>query len=333
MIRVNGLTRRYGATLALQGLDFEVARGEIVGFLGPNGAGKSTTMKILTCSLAPTAGTARVAGYDVVTDAIAARRHLGFMPEHVALYAGQAVADYLGFVADLKGVPSTRKRDHLDELIERTGLQDVRGKLVGALSHGYRKRVGLAQALVGDPEVLILDEPTSGLDPHQIVGIRELIKSFRGQRTVLLSSHILSEVAATCERVLIIDRGRLVGERSAAGLGAADSLAAGPATHTVVLSWDGEREAVAAALERVAGVAAVTVTGNGAEVVIAGDPLEVRPDLAAAVVSAGGRLQNIQDKGPSLEDLFLKLTGAAGAAPAADSRPGPESEPEAEGGR
>jgi len=309
MIKVNGLTRRYGSTRALQDLSFEVARGEVVGFLGPNGAGKSTTMKILTCSLAPSAGSAQVAGHDVVTNAIAVRRHIGFMPEHVALYTDHRVDSLLNFVAEIKGVPVAGKRAHLDDLIQRTGLQTVRDKLVGDLSHGFRKRVGLAQALIGDPEVLFLDEPTSGLDPHQIVEIRELIKGFRGKRTVLLSSHILTEVSAICERVLILDQGRLVGEETAAGLGAADPLAAGLATHTVVLNWDGDRDKVAAALAKVAGVDNLVVTEHGAEVVIAGNPVEIRPKLVESVLAAGGLLQNIHDKGPSLEDLFLKLTG------------------------
>jgi len=321
MIKVNGLTRRYGATLALQDLSFAVARGEVVGFLGPNGAGKSTTMKILTCSLAPSAGSAAVAGHDVVSDAINVRRHIGFMPEHVALYTDQSVDSFLKFVADIKGVPLAGKRAHLDDLIGRTGLGEVRAKLVGNLSHGFRKRVGLAQALIGDPEVLILDEPTSGLDPHQIVEIRELIKSFQGQRTVLLSSHILTEVSAVCERVLILDKGRLVAEESAAGLAAADPLAVGLATHTVVLNWDGDRDKVAAALARVTGVDDLKVTEHGAEVVIAGNPVEIRPKLVESVLAAGGLLQNIQDKGPSLEDLFLKLTGAV---PADDEGPDPD---------
>jgi len=328
MIKVNGLTRRYGSTIALDDLSFEVARGEVVGFLGPNGAGKSTTMKILTCSLAPSGGSAQVAGHDVVTEAISVRRHIGFMPEHVALYTDQRVDSLLDFVAELKGVPVDRKRAHLDDLIERTGLPEVRGKLVGDLSHGYRKRVGLAQALIGDPEVLILDEPTSGLDPHQIVEIRELIKNFRGKRTVLLSSHILTEVSAICERVLILDKGRLVGEESAAGLAAADPLAAGIATHTVVLNWDGDREKVAAALALVAGVDDLKITDLGAEVVIAGNPVEIRPKLVESVLAAGGLLQNIQDKEPSLEDLFLRLTGVTrdGPEPDRDDRPRAESD-------
>jgi ABC-2 type transport system ATP-binding protein len=310
MIEVQGLSRRFGPTRALDDVSFQVGGGEVVGFLGPNGAGKSTTMKILTCALAPTAGSATVAGFGVLADPIAVRRRIGFMPEHVALYSDQTVASLLDFAADLKQIDRRTRTAHLAGIIEQTGLGEVRGRLVGNLSHGYRKRVGLAQALVGDPPVLILDEPTSGLDPHQIKGIRDLVQGFRGDRTVLLSSHILSEVSATCERVLILDRGRLVGEHAADGLEAAS--AAGPAT-TVVLSWDGDRQAVADALALVAGVDDVVVTEEGAEVIIAGNPVEVRPRLVESVLQVGGQLQNISDKGPSLEDLFLRLTGVENA--------------------
>jgi len=312
MIEVKGLSRRYGATKALDNVSFAVDEGEVVGFLGPNGAGKSTTMKILTCSLAPTSGTASVGGHDVQDHPIAVRRHIGFMPEHVALYTDQPVLGYLRFVADIKGVARDQAAAHVDDIITRTGLSEVRHKMVGNLSHGFRKRVGLAQALVSDPRVLILDEPTSGLDPHQIVEIRNLIKSFRGKRTVLLSSHILSEVSAVCERVLILAKGRLVGEESADGLARSVPASGQGPSRTVVLSWDGDRDAVVRALALVAGVDDVVVTDDGAEVIIAGNPVEVRPKLVESVLRAGGQLQNIQDKGPSLEDLFLRLTGGDG---------------------
>jgi ABC-2 type transport system ATP-binding protein len=251
-----------------------------------------------------------VAGFDILDDSIAVRRHIGFMPEYVALYAEQPVLGLLRFVAELKGVARSDVAAHVDDIIEQTGLGEVRHRLVGNLSHGFQKRVGLAQALVSNPEVLILDEPTSGLDPHQIVGIRQLIKSFRGRRTVLLSSHILSEVSAICDRVLILDKGRLVGEENADGLAQAETGTAGYDTRTVVLSWDGDRASVAEALAGVAGVDEVVITDGGAEVIIAGNPVEVRPKLVESVLQAGGQLQNIQDKGPSLEDLFLRLTGA-----------------------
>ncbi len=309
MIEAVGLTRFYGPVAALRDVSFRIDAGEVVGFLGPNGAGKSTTMKILTGSLAPSAGSARVAGYDILDESLAVRRRIGFMPEQVVLYPDQTVEGLLEFVAVLKGVPASGRRAHLDGIMARTGLSQVKGKLIASLSHGFRKRAGLAQALVGDPEVLILDEPTSGLDPQQIVEIRELIRGFRGLRTVLLSSHILSEVEAVCNRVLILNRGRLVGEQGSEGVPAGDlaEMAEGP--QRVILSWNGNREEVAAALARVTGVDDIQLNAEGAEVVIAGNPVEIRPKLVESVINAGGRLQGIQDKGPSLEDLFLRLTG------------------------
>ena len=333
MIEATGLTRRYGSVTALAGVSFRVETGQIAGLLGPNGAGKSTVMKILTGSLAASGGGAMVAGRDLAREPLAARRAVGFMPEHVALPGDQSVWSTLEFVADLKGVPRDGRTARLETLLEQTGLKDVRHRLSGRLSHGFRKRLGLAQALVGDPPVLVLDEPTSGLDPNQIVGIRELIRGFRGQRTVLMSSHILSEVAALCERVVILDRGRVVGERSGEGLGDGDAAAAGATARTIVLSWDGDRAQVAAALARVAGVDDVVITATGAEVSIAGNAVEIRPRLVESVLRAGGQLQNIHDKGPSLEDLFLSLTGAKGPVPdqAPDALPdGARGEPPAD---
>ncbi len=323
MIEATGLTRRYGAVTALDGVSFRVETGQIAGLLGPNGAGKSTVMKILTGSLAASGGSAVVAGRDLVKEPLAARRAVGFMPEHVALPGDQSVWSTLEFVADLKGVPREGRTARLETLLEQTGLMDVRHRLSGRLSHGFRKRLGLAQALVGDPPVIVLDEPTSGLDPNQIVGIRELIRGFRGERTVLMSSHILSEVAALCERVVILDRGRVVAERSGEGLGEGDASVAGAGARKVVLSWDGDRALVAAALARVTGVDDVVITETGAEVSIAGNAVEIRPRLVESVLQAGGQLQNIHDKGPSLEDLFLSLTGAKGqtaSSPAAADR-------------
>jgi gliding motility-associated transport system ATP-binding protein len=316
MIEVMGLTRRFGSSLALDDLSFSVGAGEVVGFLGPNGAGKSTTMKILTCSLAPTSGSARVAGHDIQEDPIAVRKRVGFLPEQVTLYPEQKVLSLLRFVAEIKGVDRSRTADDVDRVIEQTGLAAVVNKPAGHLSHGYRKRVGLAQALIGDPDVLILDEPSSGLDPQQIVEIRELIRGFRGQRTVLLSSHILPEVSEVCERVLILDHGRLVGQEDTEGLDA--RIQAPGAGQHVALSWDGDRDAVLEALARVAGVEEMTATDQGAEVIIGGNPVEIRPRLVESVLAAGGKLQNIQDiasDGPSLEDLFLRLTGADRDAP------------------
>ncbi len=314
MIKVENLTRTFGSTLALSDLSFQVAQGSIVGFLGPNGAGKSTTMKILTGSLGPTKGTASVSGFDVMDDPQAVRRLVGFMPENVALYSDDTVWAFLKFVADLKNVPTAQVPEHLEKIVRQCGLQEVVHKLVGNLSHGFTKRVGLAQALVGDPPVLILDEPTSGLDPYQIVEIRDLIKSFRGERTVLISSHILSEISATCDRVLILNKGVLVGDETPDNLleSEVDPGRNGSGENTgqcVVLTWDGDRQGVVEALRRVVGVEDLIITDEGAEVLIGGNPVEVRPKLVESVLKAGGRLQNIQDKGPSLEDLFLRLTG------------------------
>ncbi len=305
MIEVDRLTRRYGGTLALDGVSFKVAAGEVAGFLGPNGAGKSTCLKILTGSLAPDGGRARIGGEDVVANSLAVRRLIGFMPETVPLYPESPVGELLRFVAELKGVPRRERDHHLAGICARTGIADVQGKLVGHLSKGYRQRVGLAQALVGDPPVLILDEPTAGLDPHQIVEIRELIRALRGHKTVLLSSHILTEVSQVCDRVLILDKGRLVCEESAGSLaryGAGDK-------HVVSLTWDGDREAVGAALARVVGVEDVRLTDDGAEVLIGGNAIEVKPRLVESVLAAGGRLQRLEEHGPTLEDLFLRLTG------------------------
>ena len=212
MIEVAGLTRYFGAATALSDVGFRVEPGEIVGFLGPNGAGKTTTMRMLTCTLPPSAGTARIAGHDVVEEPDAVRRRVGFMPENVPLHPDVTVEELLRFVADLKGVAPAGRAEHLEGILESTGLTDVRGRVVGHLSKGYRQRAGLAQALVGDPDILILDEPTSGLDPRQIVEIRHLVQGFAGSKTILLSSHILAEVEAVCGRVLILDRGRLVAD-------------------------------------------------------------------------------------------------------------------------
>jgi len=215
MIEAVGLTRRFGDTTALADVSFTVARGEVVGLLGPNGAGKTTAMRILTCTLPPSGGTARIDGHDVVDESLDVRRRIGFMPENVPLYPDATVAEHLRFTAELKGVAVAGRAAHIEAVVERTGLVEVNSRMVGNLSKGYRQRVGLAQALIGDPEVLILDEPSSGLDPQQIVEIRDLIRGFQGERTVLLSSHILGEVSRICSRVIILDRGRLTAEVNA----------------------------------------------------------------------------------------------------------------------
>ncbi|MCP4144046.1 MAG: ABC transporter ATP-binding protein [bacterium] len=209
MIETSGLTKRFGDFEALSELNISIPTGEITGFLGPNGAGKTTAMRILTCTTSPDCGSATVAGFDVVDQPDEVRKRIGFMPENAPLYPDMTVTELLNFVARIKAVESA---DHVESVITQTGLDSMRGKLVAHLSRGFRQRAALAQALIGDPEILILDEPTSGLDPHQIVEIRELIRDLRGHRTVLLSSHQLDEVARICSKVLIIDKGKLVVE-------------------------------------------------------------------------------------------------------------------------
>jgi len=224
MIKVEGLTKRYGDVTAIEDLSFQVEKGEIVGFLGPNGAGKTTTMRIITGFLASTDGTVSVSGQDIFEKPMEVKKRIGYLPEQPPLYADMTVAGYLKFVAKIKGVPRSTRADAIDRMVERCGLKDVRKKIIGKLSKGYRQRVGLAQAMIHDPQVLILDEPTIGLDPKQIIEIRELVKSLAGDQTIILSTHILPEVTMICQRCLIIDRGRIVADDSLEALTAEGSL-------------------------------------------------------------------------------------------------------------
>jgi ABC-2 type transport system ATP-binding protein len=218
MIEVSGVTKRYGDLVAVDGLTFTVRKGEVVGLLGPNGAGKTTTMRILTGLLPATSGTARVAGFDVFEAPREVKRRIGYLPEHPPVYPDLTVREYLRFCADLKDVSSRRLRDELDRVAAATGVDGVMDRVIGRLSRGFRQRVGLAQALLGDPEVLVLDEPTVGLDPLQIREVRELVRSFAGKHTVLVSTHILPEVALTCEKVLVMSGGRLLDHDTLDGL-------------------------------------------------------------------------------------------------------------------
>jgi len=224
MIAVRGLEKRYGDTAALAGVSFTVPTGTIAGFLGPNGAGKTTTLRILSTYLSPDTGTAEVAGFDVLRRPMEVRRRLGYLPEQPPLDLDHTVREYLGFCSAVRGVPRARRRRAVDGVVERCGLSSVAGRLIGNLSKGFRQRVGLAQALVHDPEVIVLDEPTVGLDPQQIREIRNLIRSLAGERTVLLSSHLLPEVAMTCSRAIVIHRGRIAADVDLAGEGAGASL-------------------------------------------------------------------------------------------------------------
>ncbi len=309
MIKAEGLTKYYPRTVAVDHISFEVEKGEIVGFLGPNGAGKTTTMRMLTCFMPPSEGTAKVAGYDVQEQPLEVKKRVGYLPENPPLYPEMEVLEYLEFVGRLKGVPNSKLKQRIDEVVERCALGDVLKKLNGKLSRGYQQRVGLAQALIHNPDVLILDEPTVGLDPKQINETRRLIKSLAGEHTIILSTHILPEVEQTCQKVIIINKGKLIAtdtvERLTQRLRGSELLA---------VEVDGATSAlqVQERLEKVPGVSRVTLksttdhryrfeveTTKGAS---------VRPEVARAVVEAGWNLYELHTAAMSLEEIFLQLT-------------------------
>src|SRR6202521_6372475 len=256
MIDVQNLTKHYGPVTAIRDVSFSVEPGQIIGFLGPNGAGKSTTMRILSCFMPASSGTARVAGFDVFSESLEVRRRIGYLPESVPLYSELRVADYLDFVAAVKGVGRAQRKARVGEVMERCHINDVSRRMIGKLSKGYRQRVGLAQAIVSDPAVLILDEPTIGLDPQQITEIRALIKSLAGDHTVILSTHILPEVSMICDGVIIINRGRVVAKGTQAEL----VEQAFPAAR-VEVEVAGPQEAIASALKSLPGVTSVEAVG------------------------------------------------------------------------
>jgi ABC-2 type transport system ATP-binding protein len=320
MIKVSELTKRYARTIAVDNISFEVEKGQIVGFLGPNGAGKTTTMRMLTCFLPPTSGTATVAGFDVLEQPMDVRKRIGYLPEMPPLYQEMRTTEYLMFVGKLKGLAGTDLRQRVDTACERCAITDVKEKLLGKLSKGYRQRVGLAQAILHNPDVLILDEPTAGLDPKQINETRDLIRSLAGDHTIILSTHILPEVEQTCQQVIIINKGKLVATDSVSNL---QSHARGAETmHVEVASRDGALDAgaVRERLERVSGVSRVTFKGSRAH----GSTFEVenrkgsfaRGDLARAVVQAGWDLNELRPTSVTLEEVFLQLTGEQPGAPA-----------------
>ena len=308
MIEVENLTKRYGRTTAVDGVSFRVQKGEILGFLGPNGAGKTTTMRILTCYLPPTEGTARVAGYDVFQSPLEVKRRVGYIPETPPLYPDMDVDGFLDFCAKIKGVPSASRKAKIDEAVEKTRIGDVRRKLIGQLSKGYRQRVGLAQAILANPEVLILDEPTAGLDPKQIIETRELIKSLGGDHTIVLSTHILPEVSMTCGRVVIINKGKVVAEDTPENL---TRRLRGAGALRVDVRGDAAA-AAAEAVRSVPGVLSVRARAESPEAttleVEAEAGRDVRGAIARAVVSRGLDLLALQQVGMSLEEIFLHLT-------------------------
>jgi ABC-2 type transport system ATP-binding protein len=301
MIQVSGLTKDYGARRAIDNLTFDAEQGEIVGFLGPNGAGKTTTMRILTGYMPPTDGTAIVAGYDVVEESLEVRKRVGYLPETVPLYDDMTAVDYLKFMADLRRIPDPEERAY--ETLEGVNLTDRAESYIGTFSKGMRQRIGLAQALIHRPEVLILDEPTIGLDPAQVVEIRNVIREIGRDRTVLLSTHILSEAQQICDRVLIINRGQIVTEDTPENL---QSRLVG--AQRVVLRVRGDADGLSNKISKVKGVHAVETKEDGSVEFefVAGQ--DARPQVAKAVVQAGYELLEMRPVGLSLEEIFLELT-------------------------
>ncbi len=302
MIEVKDLTKRYGRFVALDSISFKAHEGEVVGFLGPNGAGKTTTMRILTGYMPPTAGMAQVAGFDVVENSLEMRRHVGYLPETVPLYRDMTVRGYLDFAAQLRGVE--KRRQHVDEALQLVGMTDRARSLIRNLSKGMRQRVGLAQAIVHNPEVLILDEPTIGLDPHQVQDVRVLIRDLGRTRTVLLSTHILAEAEQLCDRIIIIDRGQIVAEDTPAHL--RDRLHMGGRLFLRV-SPRAPQQKVLTVINAIPGIEEVTPHDDGYLISVK-PATDARPALAAAVVGHSLELLELRPWAITLEDIFLELT-------------------------
>jgi ABC-2 type transport system ATP-binding protein len=325
VIEVQHLTKRYGRVTAVDDVSFRVERGEILGFLGPNGAGKTTTMRILTGYMPATEGKAIVAGFDVFEQPIEAKRRTGYLPETPPLYPDMSIVEYLGFVAKIKGVPTGERRKRIQYVMERTRIDDVADRLCGKLSKGYKQRVGLAQSLIHNPDVLILDEPTAGLDPKQIIETRELIKELAGDHTIILSTHILPEVAQTCQRVVIINKGKVV------AIDTPDNLTARlRGSETMYVQVDASGANPAASLGRVPGVTRVVESdrrdGMVAYEIDSEAGRDVRRELARAIVNSGWGLLEMRPMRMSLEDVFLSLTTEEAPTPAlvAESEPAGE---------
>ena len=330
MVEVQHVTKRYGSLTAVDDISFRVERGEILGFLGPNGAGKTTTMRILTGYLPATEGRARIAGFDVFDQPIEAKRRTGYLPETPPLYPEMTIVEYLRFVARINGVPSGDQKRQVGTAMERTNIADMADRYCGKLSKGYRQRVGLAQALLHNPDVLILDEPTAGLDPRQIIETRRLISELAGDHTIILSTHILPEVSQTCQRVVIINRGRVVAVDSP------DNLTARlQGSQTLYLQIDPEGADPVPVLENVPGVVSVAAAdernGVAGFQIDSGRGDDIRRSLASAVVAQGWGLLELRPQQMSLEEIFLQLTTeeTETSAPPQPAPPGAEDGPTA----
>ncbi len=355
MITVNALTRRYSHTVAVDQISFSVEKGQIVGFLGPNGAGKTTTMRMLTCFLPPTSGTAQVAGYDILEQSLEVRKRIGYLPETPPLYTDMETAEYLRFAGRLKGMSGQELDGRIEYVLGRCSVADVRNKLLGKLSKGYRQRVGLAAAILHNPDVLILDEPTAGLDPKQINETRDLIKDLAGEHTIILSTHILPEVEQTCQQVVIINKGKLVATDSVANL---QSRARGVETTILEIAPAGggllddrvpqvprisgpgkpqtsvlDIDRIQRTLAQVPGVSRILLKEQRDNTAIFETESPrgalVRGDLARAVIAAGWDLNELRPGAMSLEEIFLRLTGGDVAQPQLVPPPAAPEEPQA----
>lgn len=305
MIEVNELTHYYGLKQAISNVSFKVKKGEILGLLGPNAAGKTTTMRILTCYMPPTGGTATVGGYDIFEKSMDVRKITGYLPENPPLYNDLVVQDYLEFVAKIKGIEKSRIKEEVDSVVEKTSIGDVKQRVIGKLSKGYKQRVGLAQCLLNNPQVVIFDEPTVGLDPKQIIEIRELIKKLKGDHTVILSSHILPEVEQTCERVVIISDGKVVAEDTPENL-----TARMRGSERVLLEVDGEEKIVKDTFTSFKDIISLQVNKSGAGhlKVVVESKSDLRKEYAKALVKKNIGLLEMQVDKVTLEDIFLHLT-------------------------
>lgn len=302
MVEVQDLGKEFHGRWVLRDVNFTVKEGEILGFLGPNGAGKTTTMRIITGYLPPSVGKVKVAGYDVVENPLEVKRRIGYVPESPPIYRELTVKEYLKFVMEIKDVPRSKRRERLSEVVEYCGLKEVYGRLIGNLSRGYRQRVALAQALISDPDLLILDEPTSGLDAVQIVEIRSLIKSLKGKHTVILSTHILPEVTATCDRVIIISNGRIAAEDTLEGLEA--RLRPSKKVEVKVARY---RDKVSEELSKLPSVINVSPSKDDTILVEYPQSLDLREDIARIVVGLGAGLLELKPVSMTLEEVFLQL--------------------------
>jgi ABC-2 type transport system ATP-binding protein len=323
MITVTELTKKYARHTAVDHISFQVEKGQIVGFLGPNGAGKTTTMRMLTCFMPPTSGGAIVAGFDVLEQPFEVKKRIGYLPETPPLYPEMRTQEYLNFVGQLKGLRGAELNKRVDYVVERCAVSDVKDKLIGKLSKGYRQRVGLAQAIIHNPDVLILDEPTAGLDPKQINETRDLIKSLAGDHTIILSTHILPEVEQTCQQVIIINRGRLVATDSVNNLQNRARGAESLLVEVAGRNGDVDSSSVQRRLEQISGVTRVLFKdkrqNRSTFEIESRKDVFIRGDLARAVVEAGWDLNELRPAAVSLEEIFLQRTGEPAAAPVDDA--------------